>query len=51
MSMSDESAVVAKYSEFNNTHYLLEKEKTVLKGNVPTIDDIMLLYIKGREKK
>ena len=49
--MSDESAVVAKYSEFNNTHYLLEKEKTVLKGNVPTIDDIMLLYIKGREKK
>lgn len=48
--ISDESAVVAKYSEFNNVHYLLEKEKTILEGNVPTIDDIMLLYIKGRDK-
>lgn len=49
--MPEEAAIVAKYKEFHNTHYLLDKEKTVVKGNVPAIDDIMLLFIKGRKMK
>ena len=44
-------AVVAKYTDGNTNSYLLDKDRTMLIGSVPTIDDFICFYRYAPKKR
>jgi ABC-2 type transport system ATP-binding protein len=49
--LPEKVAVVAKYTDGNTNSYLLDKDRTMLIGSVPTIDDFICFYRYAPKKR